>query len=113
MKTYKVRLRIWIDEKQQGAFVGIGRILLLENIKKTGSITNAAKGLKMSYRRAWQLVEDMNARARKPLVEKKLGGAGGGGACITSAGEETIRKFYELENRIKEFAYNEATKIEF
>ncbi len=56
-KKYSIRARIWIDERE-GAFLGIGRIWLLEHIAETGSITNAAKEMKMSYRQAWQLVED-------------------------------------------------------
>ena len=112
MKKYTIRTRVWIDSPT-GPFLGVGRIVLLEKIKETGSITNAAKSIKMSYRQAWQLVEDMNKRAGKPLVEKKLGGAGGGGAYVTSYGEEIIQQFYELQSRIKEFAQNEAKKISF
>jgi len=89
----------------------MGRVWLLENIVKTGSITNAAKELKMSYRQAGQLVAGMNTRSRQLLVEKKLGGSDGGGAYITSAGKKVIRKFYELENRVGEMTENEARKI--
>lgn len=67
---------MWIDETN-GPFLGIGRVWLLEHIGEMGSITNAAKEMKMSYRQAWQLVEDMNKQAQEPLVEKILGGKGG------------------------------------
>ncbi|MNL73720.1 hypothetical protein D3C87_1992210 [compost metagenome] len=46
-KKYKVEVRVWIEETE-GAFLGIGKIWLLENIRKTGSITNAAKAMKMA-----------------------------------------------------------------
>lgn len=111
-KKYKVEVRVWIEETE-GAFLGIGKIWLLENIRKTGSITNAAKEMKMAYRQAWQLVEEMNQRAESPLVEKLLGGKGGGGAKLTEAGEKAIIIFYEIEKRIKDFALKETQNLKF
>lgn len=111
-KNYTIRFRIWIDETT-GPYLGIGRILLLENIKTTGSITQAARKLKMSYRKAWQLVEDMNRRAQKPLVEKTLGGAGGGGASLTQQGIQAIISFYELEQKTLNYIKEESSKIKF
>jgi len=111
-KKYKVEVRVWIEETE-GAFLGIGKIWLLENIRKTGSITNAAKEMKMAYRQAWQLVEEMNQRAESPLVEKLLGGKGGGGARLTEAGEKAITVFYEIEKRIKDFALKETQNLKF
>lgn len=111
-KKYTIKVRLWIEEAE-GPFLGIGKIWLLENIRKTGSITNAAKEMKMAYRQAWQLVEEMNKRAESPLVEKLLGGKGGGGARLTPAGENAITLFYEIENRIKEFAQKETQNLKF
>jgi molybdate transport system regulatory protein len=111
-KKYDIKVRLWIEETE-GPFLGIGKIWLLENIQKTGSITNAAKEMKMAYRQAWQLVQEMNQRAENPLVEKLLGGKGGGGAKLTEAGEKAITTFYEVENRIKAFAEKETKKLKF
>jgi molybdate transport system regulatory protein len=111
-KKYKIEVRIWIEETE-GPFLGIGKIWLLENIRKTGSITNAAKEMKMAYRQAWQLVQEMNQRAERPLVEKVLGGKGGGGARLTEAGEKAISLFYEVEKRIKDFAQKETQNLKF
>ncbi len=111
-KKYSVRVRVWIDETN-GPFLGIGRIWLLEHIAETGSITNAAKEMKMSYRQAWQLVEDMNKQAEAPLVEKLLGGKGGGGARLTEAGQRAIKTFYSLEKKINDFVSKESSKIKF
>lgn len=111
-KKYKIEVRLWIEETE-GPFLGIGKIWLLENIQKTGSITNAAKEMKMAYRQAWQLVEEMNKRAESPLVEKLLGGKGGGGARLTEAGERAITLFYEIEKRIKDFAQKETEQLKF
>lgn len=111
-KKYSIKVRLWIEESE-GPFLGIGKIWLLENIQKTGSITNAAKEMKMAYRQAWQLVEEMNKRAETPLVEKLLGGKGGGGARLTEAGEKAITLFYEIEKRIQDFAQKETQNLKF
>jgi len=72
-KKYNIRFRIWFYANED-KFLGKGRVELLERIKETGSITNAAKGMKMSYRQAWQMVNEMNESAPKIVVEKSLGG---------------------------------------
>jgi molybdate transport system regulatory protein len=111
-KKYDIKVRLWVEEAE-GPFLGIGKIWLLENIRKTGSITNAAKEMKMAYRQAWQLVEEMNKRAENPLVEKLLGGKGGGGARLTEAGENAIQTFYELEKKVQDFVKKESANLKF
>lgn len=80
----------------EGTFLGYGRIILLERIREYGSITKAAKSMKMSYRHAWELVDSMNKQASRPLVEAATGGKNGGGARITAEGERAIVLFWEL-----------------
>lgn len=109
-KKYTIRVRVWIDE-DSGPFLGIGRVILLEKIKETGSITNAAKEIKMSYRQAWQLVEDMNKRSNTLLVEKILGGKKGSGAMLTTEGERIINEFYKLEKEIKKHIELKSKKL--
>ena len=111
-KKYDVGFRVWINE-ERGHFIGLGRVRLLENIKETGSITKASKAMKMSYRQAWQMVEDMNRRSDKPLVEKMLGGKGGGGAAVTETGEKAIKLFYTLEQKVNKLSKELAKTIKF
>jgi molybdate transport system regulatory protein len=99
---FKVRGRIWV-ETDKGAFLGVGRIELLIKIKESGSITKAAKQMKMSYRQAWELIESMNLRSKKPLVISQVGGKGGGGAILTPAGEKAIAEFNNLDSSFKKF----------
>jgi len=99
---YSIGIRFCISG-EQGHFIGAGRVRLLENIKKQGSITAAAREMKMSYRQAWQMVQDMNERAAEPLVVKMLGGKGGGGAEVTAYGERILQLFHELEQKIDHF----------
>ena len=111
-KKYNIGFRVWINE-EQGHFIGLGRVRLLEQIKETGSITKGAKAMKMSYRQAWQMVEDMNSRCDKPLVEKILGGKGGGGAVVTEAGEKVIALFYTLEQKFMKLTKELSKTIQF
>lgn len=109
-KKTKVVFRVWFysdDEK----LLGKGRVELLEKIKATGSITNAAMEMSMSYRQAWQMVKEMNERSNLPLVEKHLGGKSGGGANVTKAGELAIKTFKEFEKNVKNFIEKESKKI--
>lgn len=92
--------RLWI-ETSSGAIAGKGRVTLLERIKKYGSITEAAKSMKMSYRQAWEQIESMNALCKKPLVTKSSGGSGGGGSKLTKEGENLIELY---SNLTKDFA---------
>ena len=77
--TLNVDGRIWIITAE-GKLVGKGRIELMEKIKQFGSIRQAALAMQMSYRQAWQLIDDMNSKAKTPLVISNRGGKGGGSA---------------------------------
>ena len=90
-----LRGRIWIDGSE-GTFLAYGRITLLEKIREYGSITQAAKSMKISYRHAWELVESMNRQAPQPFVERLAGGKGGGGTRLTEAGEKAIAMFWKF-----------------
>ncbi|MBL7890786.1 MAG: LysR family transcriptional regulator [Bacteroidia bacterium] len=107
----KIDFRIWIFNNGEKLF-GKGRVELLEKINKSGSIANAAKEMNMSYRQAWQMVNEMNKRSNHPLVEKQLGGKNGGGAILTQAGKSAINKFNELEKRINAVIVEETKKLE-
>lgn len=77
--------------------LGPGKAELLELIGETGSIAAAGRAMKMSYKRAWMLVEEMNAAFRLPLVESVRGGLGGGGASLTGAGQQVLAHYRAIE----------------
>jgi molybdate transport system regulatory protein len=79
--------------------MGPGKADLLDAIHETGSISAAGRKLGMSYRRAWLLVDEMNHCFLTPLVESRLGGAGGGGARVTELGHEALRRYRELQDQ--------------
>jgi molybdate transport system regulatory protein len=82
-----------------GAFgyLGPGKIMLMELISKHGSISAAGKEMGMSYRRAWLLVDEINRIFREPLVEKQMGGSGGGGAKLSKLGREVVGRYRAIE----------------
>ena len=84
----------------EGHHFGPGKAQLLELIAETGSISQAAKKMKMSYRRAWLLIDELNKMFAKPCVESSTGGAGGGGAKVTDFGQKIIATFRALEKRM-------------
>jgi len=79
--------------------LGPGRAELLERIEQSGSISAAARQMKMSYRRAWLLVESTNAAFIEPLVQANTGGSGGGGAQLTAFGKDMLARYRALEEK--------------
>lgn len=81
----------------EDAMLGPGKAELLERIRDNGSISAAGRDMKMSYKRAWMLVETMNAIFREPLVDSTRGGPNGGGARLTEAGLAVLAQYRSLE----------------
>ena len=77
--------------------IGPGKIALLERIRDEGSISAAARAMGMSYKRAWELVDEMNSTFIKPAVLTSKGGKTGGGALLSELGIELIRAYRTLE----------------
>src|ERR1700750_2377136 len=75
--------------------IGPGKAELLAAIAETGSISAAARRMRMSYRRAWLLVHTMNTCFTDPLVGAEKGGHAGGGARLTPTGEEVLALYHD------------------
>ena len=73
------------------------RIALLGHIAEQGSITRAAKSAGLSYKAAWDAIDELNNLAQKPLVERSVGGKGGGGAKLSDEGERVLRLYQRLQ----------------
>lgn len=90
------RLSIRVD-LASGARIGPGKVAVLEEIARSGSISAAGRALHISYRRTWELVEELNASLGAPVVETAAGGSGGGGAVLTEAGKVVISRYRAIE----------------
>lgn len=103
--------RFWIS-KSDHSFLGKGRIELLVHIEESGSITKAAKLMKMSYKAAWDAVDNMNNLADYPLVERSKGGKGGGGTHLTDYAKELISTYRILNEEHQLFLKNLSLRID-
>lgn len=90
------RLSIRVDLGSD-ARLGPGKVMLLERIAEYGSISAAGRSMKMSYRRAWDLVAAINGDFAEPLVAAQTGGKHGGGASLTEAGANLVAHYRALE----------------
>ena len=79
------------------ARIGPGKILLLENIDACGSISAAGRAMDMSYKRAWDLVDEINRICRHAAVERQTGGKNGGGATLTPFGKSLVARYRKIE----------------
>jgi len=102
--------RFWISKSEHN-FLGEGRIRLLINIGKSGSITKAAKAMKMSYKAAWDAVDAMNNLSEHPLVQSSKGGKGGGGTHLTEYAKELINTYEILQEEHQQFLDNLSKRI--
>jgi len=80
-----------------GVMIGPGKADLLQAIDTCGSISAAGRELGMSYRRAWLLVDELNAGFREPLVSALPGGRGGGGAALTPLGRDVLGRYRKMQ----------------
>ena len=92
MATLSVRIAL-----DRGGRIGPGKIDLLEEIAACGSISGAGRAMEMSYRRAWELVEELNAIFSAPVVERQVGGRNGGGATLTPLGRSLVTRYRAIE----------------
>ena len=90
------RLSIRIDFDEEGR-LGPGRVSLLESIAQQGSISAAGRSMHMSYKRAWDLVDEINRICRQPAVERQTGGKNGGGAALTPFGQSLVARYRKIE----------------
>jgi molybdate transport system regulatory protein len=89
-------LSVRIDLDAEGR-IGPGKIQLLEKIQACGSISAAGRAMDMSYKRAWDLVDEINRICRQAAVEPQTGGKNGGGAILTPFGTSLVARYRKIE----------------
>jgi molybdate transport system regulatory protein len=99
MSSASVRLRV---DFGPGCSLGPGKIALLEAIARSGSLSAGARALKMSYRRAWLLLHDINGAFAEPAVKLSVGGKSGGGAELTPFGLRLVAIYRDFESATQE-----------
>jgi molybdate transport system regulatory protein len=91
----RVVSKIWLDH--HGKAFGEGPLELLKGVEKTKSLHEAAYQMRMSYSKAWKLIQAMEKRLGFPLLDKKIGGLSGGGSQVTAKGKELMKRYEQFE----------------
>jgi molybdate transport system regulatory protein len=112
MKKKEIRVRCWVDIGGVKHF-GPGPAELLELIDESGSISKAAKTMGMSYKKAWDMIEKMNARGQSPYVIARKGGKEGGGTALTPTGKKIVESFRKLNNKIQAIVEKETELLKW
>lgn len=97
MSTLPPRLRLRIEFDGEHT-LGPGKVQLLEAVIEHGSISAAARSMEMSYRHAWEMLDDVNRCFSGRVLETEAGGRAGGGARVTEFGRELITRFEEIRD---------------
>ena len=105
----RVLLRLYLNPDRP---LGPGKVKILESIRDGGSISQAARAMKMSYRSAWLLVDSMNSLFRVPVVRTTLGGHGGGSAVLTDFGVEVINRYRSMERATRQAVAEDLSVLE-
>lgn len=97
---FVLRGRVWVEIGRLAAFTEAGADLL-EQIEACGSLSEAARRLRFSYRRAWMLIDAMNRLWPRPLVQTAVGGRRGGGTRLTPLGREVLSTYRDLQIQLE------------
>lgn len=106
--TASLQLRVLLDRTK---VFGPGKADLLEHIEATGSISAAARRMRVSYKRAWQLVDEVNRAFSKPLVAAAAGGKAGGGATLSATGKQVLESYRSAQRLATRAAQRELRKL--
>ncbi|MBL7696543.1 MAG: LysR family transcriptional regulator [Chitinophagaceae bacterium] len=104
--NFSINGKLWV-EKNGERFFGPGPVELMELIEETGSINKAAKKMKLSYKKAWEIVHNLNSMTAQPLVITATGGENGGGSSISKEARQMINHYHELRKKFKRFMEEE------
>lgn len=98
----RIRSKIWLEKDGRPVF-GIGKLKLLREVEREGSISKAAKKLNISFRRAWSHLDSAEKNFGIRFLEKRKGGKGGGSSTLTQEAKILLKKFERLTGEIMDF----------
>lgn len=105
----RLRLRLEFDGKHT---LGPGKVQLLQAVIEHGSISAAARSMEMSYRHAWELLDDVNRCFAGRVLETEAGGKAGGGARVTDFGRELISRYQKIRDAAGSAVEEELQELE-
>lgn len=98
----KVKGRIWIEDENGDKLFGVGVYELLLKVKSGGSLSEAAKNMKMSYNKAHNLIKALESRVGFKVLDTKVGGSRGGGSSLTDRGEDLLSRYRKTMDKLNE-----------
>ncbi len=101
----EIRFKTWLENKGE-VIAGNGKVRLLKFIDELGSIQKAADQMGMSYRHAWGFIRKIEQHAGAKFVMTQIGGKEGGGARLTKAGKDFLRKYEAFRDGLDEYIQN-------
>ncbi len=99
-----IHTKIWIENEQGDTVLGAGQLKILETIDAQGSISAAAKAMKMGYRSMWGRLKKIEERTGKSVLIRKKGGIMGGNSVLTPEAKIMVEKFRQVQQKINENA---------
>jgi molybdate transport system regulatory protein len=105
--TVKMRIRVYAGEHM----LGPGKMELVAHIDSTGSLAAAAKKMRMSYMRAWTLVQNLNSDPNRRMIEMSRGGVGGGAAMVTQFGKKVLALYQSMDRESRKAASPYSRKL--
>jgi len=100
----RIAYKVWLDNN--GKAFGEGPYRVLKQIEKTGSLHQAAIDLKISYRKAWLIINNVEEKLGFDFLERKVGGLSGGGSHITPSGKAFLEKYEDFRKELVEVLEN-------
>lgn len=98
----RVRIKVWIECETGETLFGEGQYRILEAIERKGSISGAAKSMRMGYRSMWGRLKKIEQRMGKPLLIRQKGGASGGQSILTPDAKVMVDRFKQLQERLND-----------
>lgn len=108
----EIKFKCWVEEQGE-KFYGPGPNELIKQIQQEGSLSRAATKMKMSYKKAWEMVQRLNQYSEKPLIILKKGGSHGGGAEVTETALELVAEYENLQKKITESLEQQKKLLKF
>ena len=102
---YHLRQKIWLEKNGVKAF-GKGPAELLEGVRRTGSLSDSAKSMNMSYNKAYNLIKELEKALGFQLIIAQKGGVKGGSSELTAEAEALIEKYRAFETEAEACLHN-------
>ena len=97
----KPNYKLWLESGTGKFILGEGTAMLLDAIEETGSLSEAARSLQISYAHAWRKIREIESNFGEKVVERKRGGKTGGSSALTAEGKALLEEYKRLKKAVE------------